>query len=58
MKRYIALIAPFIPVLTEGVTMRTGDPDFSQIRAGLARMNAELNIFDAESRPEPAQPRL
>jgi hypothetical protein len=45
--------------VTEHMTMRTpGHPDFSQMQAGLVRVNAELNVLDAESLPEPAQPNL
>lgn len=40
------------------MNMKTGSPDFSQIQAGLVRVNAELNVYDAERSPEPAQPQL
>lgn len=33
-------------------------PDFSQIRTELGRVNAELTVLDADRLPEPAQPRL
>lgn len=36
----------------------SGHPDFSQIQASLVRVNAELNVLDADRLPEPAQPRL
>lgn len=36
--------------------MRNFDqPHFSQIQAGIVRVNAELNVLDADQLPEPAQ---
>ncbi|SEO22153.1 hypothetical protein SAMN04487948_101170 [Halogranum amylolyticum] len=39
-------------------TRTTGQPNFSQIRDGLVRVDAELDVFDADRLPEPAEPSL
>ncbi|SFK69856.1 hypothetical protein SAMN04487950_0649 [Halogranum rubrum] len=37
---------------------RVDQPNFSQIRTELGRVNAELTVLEADHLPEPATPRL